>query len=356
MKYFWSIIILAVGLSGCQEPIELEFTGSETNYLVVEGSISTVFQKHQVVLSRSTPFQNNSLTNFIAEAGASVSIISDNGSTYFFHETEEGVYKSDSAFNAVESSSYELSIVLRNGESYSSTPQLVESSGTLDGVSVGYKEILTYNSELQSFRSKKGIELLADFSLNSNDRYVGFDWESTFIIKSEIGPNPGKECYIPDQTPGIERLINNAGLNQTVFTEEPVSFLIYDFRFRYRYSLNLIMYGMSKETYNFHNQVLSQLNSSGSIFEANQIQINGNIFNKNDADEVVLGNFSVFTQCEQRIFIDPASLPFQSEPFNICSRANPNATTYIGSGAPEHCFDCLTYSPSATDIKPSFWR
>lgn len=150
--------------------------------------------------------------------------------------------------------------------------------------------------------------------------------------------------------------MTNAGLDKTSFANEPISFLIYDFRFRYGYSLNLKMYSMSKETYAFHNQVINQLNSSSSIFEPAQIQINGNMYNANDEDEVVLGHFSVFTHCQERVFISPLTVVFPTEPFNICSRANPNAPTHIGSGAPEYCFDCLTYSPFSTDVKPSYWE
>lgn len=57
---------------------------------------------------------------------------------------------------------------------------------------------------------------------------------------------------------------------------------------------------MNKETYIFHKKVLYQPNSSGSIFDPTEIQLNGNTFNTNTDDEVVLGFFSLFTQCKKK--------------------------------------------------------
>ena len=87
----YSLLALVLSLS-CTSPYEFE---DETNedILIVDGMITNQLKKHQIRLSRSYPFE----TDPLPEKGATVEVISSNGTTYSFIEKGDFLYEATMA-------------------------------------------------------------------------------------------------------------------------------------------------------------------------------------------------------------------------------------------------------------------
>jgi len=188
--------------------------------------------------------------------------------------------------------------------------------------------------------------VIADYNLPENGNYLAFDWEGTYILKTAVGFP--RDCYVADSQNGIAPVFSNARFTTTMFKDQELFFLNHDFRFRHRYSLNVLMYSIDQEAFRFLSEVDQQLSSTGSIFDPAPRQISSNVFNIADEAEVVLGFFGAFNVTEKRIFINQSEIP-AAEPFDICDRV-------AGPGSPpDYCFDCRLFFGSSDQI-PSFWE
>jgi hypothetical protein len=68
-------------------------------------------------------------------------------------------------------------------------------------------------------------------------------------------------------------------------------------------------YGLSKDAYDFWQNLQKNTQQLGSIFDAQPSQINGNIHSTSNADEPVIGYVSVGNYTTKRFFIDQHNLP-----------------------------------------------
>ncbi|MEL7146659.1 MAG: DUF4249 domain-containing protein [Bacteroidota bacterium] len=342
-KLRYSLILLLFICIQCEEPVALKLKETETTYLVVDGFITTEAKEHVITISNSTPFRNNEITPFIKESVASIQIVDDqdNITPLLFQGT--GVYHTPANFAAREGTAYRLRFTRENGESYESVPQIVPAAGSIDDLYFNYQTRQVYNSEADQFVDMGGLQFKADYTFPESGKYMAFDWEGTFIFESEF-----RTCYVSEETNGIESLASNVRFETQSFQEQDLFFFNHDFRFRHKYSLNLLLYTMDRSAYNFLADVQGQLNSSGSIFDPAPRQLNSNVFNTRNEDEVVLGYFGAFNVTSKRIFITPGQIP-AAAPFDVCTRSE-------GPGSPPaYCFNCLLYI-GASDVRPSYWE
>lgn len=339
------LLLLLVLFSHCEEPIDLVFKNNPIDYLVVDGIITTQPKAHRITISRATPFTNKEVTPFLKESVNNIRITDNLGNEYPLFELEKGVYVTSSDFAAVVGRSYQLKFTTANNESYLSAPQTILPIDNIGDARFEYEEEQVFNSGADQFVDKGILKVFADYQLPEDVNYVAFDWEGTFILKTELGTP--KDCYVTDSNNGIAPVISNKRFNTTSFENQELFSLTYDFRFRYRYSMNIKMYTIDETAFRFLSDIERQLNTSGSIFDPAPSQISGNMSNIRNEDEVVLGFFGAFNVTEKRIFISGNSIPAPA-PFNICDRGGPGMP-------PGYCFECTLYFGS-TDLKPPFWE
>ena len=298
-----------------------------------------------ITISRSSPFRNSEVTPFVKESLNSIEIVDDLGNrTPLFADEEPGVYRTFNDFAAVEGRTYVLRFETNGGVSYESRPQTVPPAGRIDNVYFNYEISQIYNSEFDQFVDRGGLQISADYSYPSQESFMAFDWEGTYIFKADGG---FQTCYVPDQQPGIAPIVNNRAFNTLSFEDQDLFFFNHTFKFRFKYSVNVLLYSMDEAGYNFLTDVESQLNSTGSIFDPAPKQLKGNIFNPNNESEIVLGYFGVFNVTSSRIFISAGQIPAPPA-FDICSRGGPGFP-------PNYCFDCTELNGS-TEEEPSYWE
>ncbi len=339
------LLVLLVLFSHCEEPIDLKFKNEPKDYLVIEGIITSQPKAHQITISRATPFTNNEVTPFKKESVNDIRITDDLGNIYPLFEVDQGVYVTESNFAALTGRSYQLKLTTANNKSYESKPQTILPVGSIGDAKFEYDVEQIFNSEAEQFVDKGVLKVFADYDLPQNGNFAAVDWEGTFILKTELGTP--KDCYVADKNNGIAPIITNNGLTNNSFTNQELFTITYDFRFRYRYSLNILMYSIDETAAKFLSEVEQQLNSTGSIFDPAPRQISGNISNTRDENEVVLGFFGAFNVTEKRILISRNNIP-AGETFNICDRGGPG-------NPPDFCFDCTLFFGS-TDVQPPYWE
>lgn len=340
------LLLLLLLFARCEEPIELKFDNEPENYLVIDGIITTERKAHQITISRATPFTNNEVTPFNKESVREISISDDQGNSFPLFEVEKGVYLTEDNFAGIEGRCYQLEIRTLNNEIYRSTPQKIPVNGTIDDARFEYEVEPIYNSSADQFVDKKVLKVYADYSFPATNDFIAFDWEGTFFLRVPGSFGRPSQCYVADSNNGIEPILSNVSRSNLSYENQELFSLTYDFRFRDRYSLNVKMFSISEEAFDFLSDVEQQLNTTGSIFDPAPKQIFSNIANISDEDEIVLGFFGAFNVTEKRIFINRSEIP-AGETFNICNRGGPGRP-------PDFCFDCTIYF-GASATKPPYW-
>jgi hypothetical protein len=202
-----------------------------------------------------------------------------------------------------------------------------------------------------------GLEFYADFKSTSDATHYKWDWENTFILNQIRDLDDPQKCYVTEPSNGFVNILKNESF-AFVYENYPVKFVPVNFKFNYKYSTNIFLYSMSDSASEFWNQVYSQLNIKGSIFDPAPTIISGNIQNINDSKEVVLGYFGAFGKSEKRVFIDNPEAGVLVGLGNFTYMRN--ETCFITGPSPrprppEWCFNCI-YHPGSQSEKPDFWE
>jgi hypothetical protein len=119
------ILMIAVFfmLSGCEEPLNVQFDNDAVAKLVVEGALTTDTTTHTVILSRSRDFFEKG--EQIMETGAEITV-SDGYITYPYTEVEPGIYQTEPTAYGMVGNIYTLNITLDNGSVYTASEKIVK--------------------------------------------------------------------------------------------------------------------------------------------------------------------------------------------------------------------------------------
>ena len=137
-----------------------------------------------------------------------------------------------------------------------------------------------------------------------------------------------------------------------------------------RYTLLVKQLSISKSAFNFWDALRQQNIDQGNLYSRQPLQIRGNVKNINDADETVLGYFTVAGITKKRIYVNRPILPFY---YGICEPDFENIGWIVyespsdwpiyvvdipskgkALGTSEACFDCRLEGGSITP--PDFWE
>lgn len=296
--------------SACVESFDLE-TETFESALVIEGTITNEREIQEIKLSRTFRLEAEELA---PENNAKVKVIGDNGSEYSFISNGEGVYKSNYQFRAQEGVNYSLDIITQDGRNYASKPAMLSGTSIINNISAirTFQPIDGIDSE--------GIAILVDSkNTTSNNSYYRYTYEETYEIRSlydirdklvikdsvlAIVPKDKQDhiCYTTKFSQDII-LANTNMLADNNVKKLPVRFINKNNRaLAFRYSILLRQLSLSREAYEFY-ETLKELSGSESLFSQNQPGfINGNVFSVDNANEKVIGYFSVSAVDSKRFF------------------------------------------------------
>ena len=309
---YLSLLFLAI--TSCEEIYNPHLNVGD-KYLVIEAKLYANNQHNQIRLYKSKSIEDTH--DYERISGATITLTDDKGVIINAIETETaGTYSLDYMLD--QNRSYYIS-VQTGGEDYQSEYQSVPEIPSIDTVYGAYGKYIytrgTSNST-DNIVTKNGVRLYADMSNNGKTNFYRFDGRMImqYILEGIRTYTYGWKSYYP------LGLFNIAGPaeygTQKNIVKHPLEFFNNNF---WDYIINqtelkdsflfegwiyiIDQYGINENTYNYYNDLNSQLNANGKIFDPVYLQIEGNIKCISNPDVVVLGNFEIVTHKEYRYFL-----------------------------------------------------
>ncbi|MFV0571519.1 MAG: DUF4249 domain-containing protein [Xanthomarina gelatinilytica] len=265
-RYILALLVGSITFFGCEDVIDVDVPTAQSR-LVVEASLDwekgTIGNAQSIALSMSTPFfdtdQNTRVT------GAIVRVINqDSGEVFPFNDNNDGTY-STSSFVPILNDTYRLEI-LYNGETYEATETLMSVS-----------DINEVNQSIEGGFDDELLELNLYFTDPANI-------ENFYLIKYEVEGDlfPYLEDVSDEFTDGNE--IHDFLEKEDDEDGEEVPFEAGNV-------VNISLYGISEQYYNFIRLLIEQHGSQGDPFSSNAAQIRGNCINTSNPDNYAFGYF-----------------------------------------------------------------
>jgi len=305
-------LIIVFTVCTCIDPYSPKLAGYDS-LLVVEGMITDLNSSYTVKLSR-TFRDENVIPAKVSDA--KVIITDDAGNSNDLTFSGNGTYKTDSTvFKGSVGRTYVLHITTSEGANYESDPCFMQSVPDIDSIYFAKDQrIINNGTQIQ-----EGISIYLDSKEGDNSQYYRWDYEETWKFKI---PYPKLYIYANCQVIYDVQEVKDVycwknGRSDAVITDlvypgqsgrivkEPVSFIATDQsdRLMLEYSILIKQYSISKNEYNFWDN-LKKINATGSdIFASQPYPVISNIHNLTNQDEKVLGFFQVSAVKQKRIFI-----------------------------------------------------
>ncbi|UOE49882.1 DUF4249 domain-containing protein [Mucilaginibacter sp. SMC90] len=282
---------------------------SPNSYLIVEGLINTGSDSTFIKLSRTVKLNDKVATN--PEKQALAVIESDNGSAYPLTEINVGTYAA-APLHLPASHKYRIRIKTSSNKEYLSDFVEAKVTPPVDSLSLHIKP--------------DGLQINANaHDVTNSTRYYRWDYEETYQYRSKYdsryksnGDTVLPRDYINDQIYHCWRsdtssniiLASTAKLTNDVLSDAPITFIASTSeKVAEKYTILLKQYALTKEAFQFWEDLKKNTEQLGSIFDAQPSQLKGNIHSVTDASEPVIGYMSAGTVSKLRVFIPNGHLP-----------------------------------------------
>jgi hypothetical protein len=331
-RYIAYLIVLGGIVIGCKKPYNPTVISSPNHYLVVEGVIDVGDSITVIKLSQTVNLGDNVKTSGLSGYALT---IEDEAKTIIAQlypsPGQNGTYASAGPLNLDQSKKYRLHIS-GDGKEYASDYIGVKKTPPID--SIGF--------------APKGNNLniyVNTHDATNNTRYYRWDYteawkfhakyESGFIVDPVTkGIRVRKQdeasyyCYTGDKSSNTV-IASSAKLTSDVIFQAPVTTIVStNEKLSVRYSILLRQYGLTKEGYEFWENIRKNTEQLGSIFDAQPSQLQGNIHSISNPAEPVIGFVTITNVQRKRIFIDNSQLPAEWYPIYPYSCSADSALLY----------------------------
>lgn len=315
-KYFL-LAISAVLLAGCIEPYDLPVRDEDVGFLVVNGFVNTNDHSATVVLSRAIPLASSPV--FPRELNASVSIEEEGGSSYQLTEEGNGTYRILSP-DFVSGKRYRLKITTASRKDYASAYITTKSSPPIDSLSwTATPEGVAVKLDTEDPSNKTKYYRWEYIETWKYDAAFSSEYEIINGVAVARSPEDQiKYCYATETSSEIITG-STASFATDKFVDQEITFIPYlSPKTRIRYSVLVKQFALSKEAYDYWQQLSVNTESLGGLFDPQPSQLRGNITRTDDKAEPVIGYFDGGGPAEKRLFINYLDLPayLQSIPPN----------------------------------------
>lgn len=369
--------ILIVILTGCIDPyFPSELTSTES-ILIVDGFIDTSGSS-KLTLARSQSITDLSAPFF--EVGAEVWIEDEIGNKITLLDTQDGNYILENA--NLNASKYRLRIITTNQQEYASEYVSVLDSPQIDSVTwrIAQDEnieilVSSHGEPTSSTYYQWIFEEVWEYRSFLNSMYI-FDSNTRSVYYN--GNQNIYTCWRSGQSSKINIESTNRFADNRVSNFQLTSFSWNDERTRLKYSILIKQYSLSKDAFNYWQQLKKNNEDIGTIFGSLPSELKGNLINLEDESKPVVGFFSVGTVAQKRIFIKNSDFPppvawetpYKGCDFDTLFLANiPDFSgppyllggeIYVGASlvgyaySTDDCVDCR--KSGGTNLKPDYWQ
>lgn len=352
------LVLIPLLFFSCVEAVELEEQRTP-DLLVIEASLTDELKNQQIRLTRSFGFETDSVP---PETQAQVAVETDQGETFAFRHSGNGVYISDRVFAVEPGRTYELVIDAADGAIYRSTPEELSGTARIDNLYAerepnenGTDGVFIY---LDGTPESEGA-LYYRYEYEETYKIIAPEWTSRDFLLTDYDPCPSPIEYTLEIVPRIEeqqtcfktvpstRVLQNdvTTLANPEILKYPIRFLgATDFMISHRYSILVRQFVQSAQAFSYF-QSLNDFSASESVF--NSVQpgfLSGNIEAVNRNEAPVIGFFEVTSVREQRLFFSFEELfPDLEKP--------PFVTNCVPTSSPEaHASFCEPMPPNPCPI------
>ncbi len=267
-QYILIVFTLGFLLTSCEDTIDVDVPTAQAR-LVVEASLDwekgTTGNVQSISLSMSTPFFDTNQDTSVT--GAIVTVTNeDSGEVFPFDDNNDGTY-STSTFVPILNNTYHLEIVY-DGETYEATETLMSVS-----------DINEVNQSIEGGFDDELLELNLYFTDPANI-------ENFYLIKYDVEGDlfPYLEDVSDEFTDGNQ--IHDFLEKDDDEDSEETPFEAGDV-------VNISLYGISEQYYNFIRLLIEQHGSQGDPFSSTAALIRGNCINPTNPDNYAFGYFRV---------------------------------------------------------------
>ena len=375
-------IILALCLLGrsCVEPYEPELEESQ-EVLVISGMISDSPGRHEVNVSRSSPY---GVPEFQGVGGCLVHVSNQDGEMIHYNYRGDGVYAADIPDSFLEVGDAASLYVLTpyHGE-YRSSYDTILPCPEIDSLYWEFQYTGTSDPEL----SRPGLQFYLDMSGESTDsrnmiwrvRETWEYWASLFGNRVLLDFHHTEDfissvifkCW---KSKPLDHIYTGStrNLSSNELRGVPLNFVSNETdRLRVTYSLYVQQQALSLDAYEYWKRMNEQAAESGGLYEKQPASVRGNMYAVEDYQEEALGYFYASQVKEKRIYVHNNNLfdfyiphiECEYEPLgNIWGQQPVNYPVYIYSEGPfkpswtgpSECFDCRLQGGDT--IRPIPWE
>ncbi|MBS1609739.1 MAG: DUF4249 domain-containing protein [Bacteroidetes bacterium] len=372
LQFLLVIIIMA----GCKEDFAPPVIQKDINYLVVDGFLNNSSDTTFIRLSRTKKLDQNVRES--KETGAQLFVEDENANTlYSFTESSDSGKYFVPGMNLSFNQKYRLRIITTGGAQYLSEEINVIKTPAIDSISFG-----RLNNSLAIYANTHD-------PLN-NTRYYRWEYTETWhyraaFFSSLISENGGifdrpADKYIFDcwKTQDNKQILlgSSAILEKDIIYHFPVRIIdINAVELSIKYFILLRQYALTKEAYTYTENLKKITEQTGSLFDAQPSEINGNIHSVENPGETVLGYLTACTRETKQLYITneevqpwdyrPACVIVEIPIERVAGSFNGNSLIPLSfdGGGPSvkgvyatsyQCGDCT--SQGGVTTKPPFWQ
>ena len=380
------ILVFLIVISLFQACIE-EFSPKITAYAnlpVIDGTITNEPGPYIVKLSKSLAVDD---LGYFPVTGANIKISDNLNTEETLTEIKPGVYSTDSmGIRGIVGRKYRITVKIEDKTYQSNFEELKNPSG-IDSV---YTKIESKETAEGNF---EGLQFYINTE-DTNDKNRYFLWKLIETYKYKPGLQVEYLYYFySDSIASVENDSINEFVNinnecwssekiKDIYTYSTQNFTdskVNNFALHYvntdtkklseKYSLLINQYSITKDAYEYWNEIKKQNAESGSLYTTQPFQTRGNLVNIDNIDDIILGYFMVAGISKKRIYIDPPHLDFIENCVSsydyylyLINLPIPPELIFItnksGDGKREsaamRCLDCREEGGTLT--KPDFWE
>ncbi|MGC4038273.1 MAG: DUF4249 domain-containing protein [Chitinophagaceae bacterium] len=315
-RYLLQLAFIILLASGCKEKYEPPVIQTDVSALVVDGFLNASSDTTFIRLSHTQKLSEG--VNNSQELGAQMSVEDANGNTlYNFQQlNDSGIYIVPGMSLDI-NAKYRLRITRPNGKQYESDEIPVVKTPPIDSISYGKA-----NNQMFVYANTHDP--------NNNTWYYRWAYTETYqytaaYFASLIFQNGGitdrqpkdyiYECWKTQQSTQL-LLATSTKLAQDIIYQFPLrNSDVNGIEFSQKYFINVRQYALTKEAFEYLVNLKRITEQTGSLFDAQPSQLNGNIHAINDPNESVLGYITAATQEVKERYITNADVqPWNYDP------------------------------------------
>jgi hypothetical protein len=374
---FWILVIYA---NSCIVPFEPDIESRDINKYVVSGQITDISSRQIVTVSIASSV---TAPKNIPVSGCYVRIFDTMGHEFAMSESDDGVYETDiDCAYLIHGNSFRVDILTPDGTNIESDFDQMNECPEIDTIYFMRRDI---KDDLSS-KDTKIIQFYLDVDgRNTKSRYFKWEvfetweyhveypieWYYDGRVHHVYPPDYSRKvCWSTKMTDEIY-VHTTANLVENRYIGLPLNNVDNQSnKLIHGYSMLVYQYAMSETAYQYWDQMRSNSYGQGGLFEKQPLSIVGNLHNKTDPSQKVLGFFSASCAKSKRIFIDHVE-NFEIDFAGYCNPFSPrygfkevfpneyplylmgDEDNWYMIFLNDECVDCL--SIGGTNVKPDFW-